>query len=540
MSRPDGPTAGGSTDAGSTAVGSSVATTVGYVARRHPDRIAVVDADGRRTAYRDLVTHASRAAHALTALGVRRGDRVAAWMADGSAYVELYLACATAGFVVVPLNTRCTVHEVRALIADAEPRALVWSADKDGAVEALRDEGVLTGMASVRQTRQTRRPGDGTKALDAHDWSALVASGSSVHHPVTTPDDLLVIGYTSGTTGRPKGALLTHRSVSAVVRQHAAAYRLPPHSTIVMTGSMSFVSVVPAHVLTHLALAGTIVFPGHWDVSVLLDQVERHRADFTYLPSPVLTEFARVAARHPTRWRSLAAVLHSASKVPAAALAELADVVGSRLVEGWGMTENSGGLMTATSAADIEGRRAHPAVLETVGRPLPGYEVRVADGELLLRGPAVVTGYWRRPEATRAAFEGGWFATGDLGTVDERGYVTVLERRTDLILSGGMNVYPAEVEAVIATVPGVAACAVVGVPHPRWGQTVVAMVVPRDGTALDPADISARCRERLAGYKKPTEILLAAHLPTTVAQKVSRAAVREVARERLRARAHDT
>jgi acyl-CoA synthetase (AMP-forming)/AMP-acid ligase II len=493
--------------------------------------VAVVDVGGGRTSYRELVAHASRAAHALTAGGLKPGDRVAAWMTDGAAYVELYLACATAGIAVVPLNARYTVHEVRALLEDAEPGGLVWSRDKDGAIETLRDEGILDGVTLVRHAE------DGSRALGALEWSQLVASGAATYHTAVMADELLVIGYTSGTTGRPKGALLTHRSVSAVMRQNAAAYRLPRHSTIVMTASMSFVSVVPAHVLTHLSLAGTIVFPGHWDVPVLLDHLERHHATFTYLPSPVVTEFARHAARDPERWKSLVSVLHSASKVSASALGELADVIEGRLVEGWGMTENSGGLMTATTAADIERRREQPGVLGTVGLPLRGYEVRAVGGELLLRGPGLVDGYWRRPEATRAAFRDGWFATGDLGTVDERGYVTVLERRTDLILSGGMNVYPAEVEAVIAVIPGVAACAVVGMPHPRWGQTVAAMVVPQHGVNLKPADILARCREQLASFKLPTKIVLASHLPTTVSLKVSRTAVREAVLERLQAEA---
>ena len=482
------------------------------VAATHPDRVAVIECDGTRTTYAQLFAHASRVAHHLTGAGLEHGDRVAAWMDDGAAYVELYLAAALAGLVVVPLNARHTVYEVRTLLDDCEPRALAWSAARSGDVEGLGE------LPDVRLC-------DGDAALGARSWADVTASGATAFASRATPDDLLVVGYTSGTTGRAKGALLTHRSVQAITHQHAAAYRLAPGSTIAMTGSMSFVSVVPAHVLTHLAVAGTIVFLGRWDVPSLIEDVERHRATFTYLPSPVLDDFAEHAAKDPARWASLRSVLHSASKAPPETLERLVSVIGTRLVEGWGMTENSGGLITATTVADVEAR-ATAGTLATVGRPLPGYDVRVVHDELHVRGAGLATGYWRRPEEWARTFRDGWLATGDIGTVDERGYVTLVERRTDLIVSGGMNVYPAEVEAVIAGVPGVAEVAVVGAPHPRWGQAVVAVVVPVAGVDLDLDLVGQRCRERLAGYKKPTRIVLASSLPRTVSLKVSRAAVR--------------
>lgn len=496
------------------------------VALTYPERVAVIETDGARTTYEQLFARAARVAHHLTGVGLEPGDRVAAWMDDGAPYIELYLAAAMASLTVVPLNSRYTAHEVRGMLDDSEPRALVWSAQRDGDVEEL------LGLGDVPRVRLR----DGAGAVhDARTWADVTAQGATSFESAARADTLLVIGYTSGTTGRPKGALLTHGSVRHVTRQHTEAYRLAPHSTIAMTGSMSFVSVVPAHVLTHLAVGGTIVFLGKWDVPSLLDAVQRHRATFTYLPSPVLQDFAEQAARHPGRWTSLRSVLHSASKAPVDDLEHLVSVIGTRLVEGWGMTENSGGLMTASTVADIEtgGREA----LATVGRPLPGYDVRVVDDELQVRGPGLATGYWRRPHESAAAFRDGWFSTGDIGTVDERGRVTLLERRTDLIVSGGMNVYPAEVEAVIASVPGVAEVAVVGSPHPRWGQAVVAVVVPQPGLDLDLDAVRDRCRDRLAGYKKPTEILLASELPRTVSLKVSRAAVRDSVADRLSLRA---
>ena len=500
----------------------SVGDVLTTVANRYPKRVAIVDVDGRQTSYRELLDRGGRLANALLSAGLEPGDRVASWMEDSGAYVEVYVACALAGLVVCPLNARYTVHEARQIVEDSAPRAFVWSSTKDGDIESLVSDGLLPS-----DVLRIRHGGSGSTALDAMDWGALVASGPVRVDEFSSPDQLYVIGYTSGTTGKPKGALLTQRSVLAVMQQNADAYRLVAHSVIALTGSMSFVSVVPSHVLSHLAVAGTVVFLGRWDVPRLLQVVEEHRATFTYLPSPVLGEFAVAAASNPQKWLSLQSVLHSASKSSPDALKALVDVVGSRLVEGWGMTENSGGLITATTASDISASRLEPELLSTVGRPIPGYQVRAVYEELQIKGPGVVKGYWHNPDAAASAFSDGWFRTGDLGSVDDRGYVTLLERRTDLIVSGGMNVYPAEVEGVIAALPEIAECAVVGIPHPRWGQTVVAVVVPRSGSVIDADAVIARCREKLAGFKKPTKVFVVDALPRTISMKVSRTAVRD-------------
>ena len=488
-------------------------------AGRFADSVAVVDSSGHATTYGELFGAASRFAHALSARGLRPGDRVASWTDDSRQAIEAYLGCALAGFVVVPLNARHTAAEVTGVLADTEPAVVVYSASQDAGVDELRDAGGLDGLTLVRIGA------DPPAAVLG--WEEVVARGSTQPPQAELGDgDLLAIGHTSGTTGAPKGAMITHGSAAAVARQHELAYRLLPRSVVALTGSLSFVSVVPAHVLSHLVLGGRVLLLGHWDVESLIDRIERDRATFTYLPSPVLRDFAAAVERRPTAVASLGSVLHSASKAPPDDLARLVAATGTRLVEGWGMTENSGGLMTATTAADLEESHADPAVLGTVGRPLPGYEVRSEDGELQVRGPGIVPGYWRRPEANAAAFAGGWFHTGDTGYVDEHGRVVVSERRTDLIVSGGMNVYPTEVEHVIGMLPDVVECAVVGAPHDRWGQTVVAVVVRRSGSPLSETDVVGACRGRLASYKKPTRVVFVDQLPRTVSLKVSRAAVR--------------
>jgi acyl-CoA synthetase (AMP-forming)/AMP-acid ligase II len=284
---------------------------------------------------------------------------------------------------------------------------------------------------------------------------------------------------------------------------------------------------------------------GVWTPDDLLAVLERDAITYIYVSSPRIEEVAVALQQNPTAWPNLRSVMHSASRARPDQLALLTRVVGPRLVEGWGMTENSGGLMTATLGHEMlaAGSEDHWAY-RTAGVPALDTEVRVVDGsgqdlphdgetvgELWFRSPGLFVGYWNRPDATEAAFVDGWFRTGDLGSIDAAGYVFVSERRTDLIVSGGANVYPSEVEDVIAAVPGVVEVAVVGAAHERWGQTVVAVVV-REGVDQPSEDqVLDACRTHLAGYKKPTRVYFTDELPRTPSQKISRAAVRQLVQD---------
>jgi acyl-CoA synthetase (AMP-forming)/AMP-acid ligase II len=449
-------------------------------------------------------------------------------MEDSSEYVQLYVACAFAGLVVVPINARLTSYEATVILEDAEPRVLVYSA---GLTEKVNSIGsALTEVTIVGP--------DGSAA--AHTFFELIAAGTAEPLPPRPAGELYMIGYTSGTTGRPKGAMLTQGSVAALARMNAQSYRLVPGSIAAMTGSMSFVAVVPSHIYSHFSVAGTVCFLGKWTVDSLLDSVELLQATFTYLPSPVLAEFAQKAADRPTAWASLVTVLHSASKAPVAKLRMVADVIGDRLFEGWGMTENSGGLATATCVGDSLPPHDGKDRLGSIGRPVAGVHVRVIDvdgtdvipdgesiGELTFQSPSLMAGYWRDPDATASAIKDGWYHSGDLGSIDADGYLWLHERRSDLIVSGGMNVYPLEVEEVIARVPGVKACAVVGLPDDRWGQAVAAAVVVEPGMIVTEDQVLDACRTYLATFKKPTRVTFVSELPMTASLKISRSRVRE-------------
>ena len=503
--------------------GSLVAHAVTDWAVAAPGRIALCAGSVRRS-YAELDHRTDRLAQALLGRGLRKGDRVGIWMANRVEYVETYLAAAKAGLVVVPVNIRFTAEEARFLLVDSGTRALVYD---DSVAERVTELGIADDLGPCLNV------GVDVAGLP---FERVLGEGARSMPAAPAPDDLMTIGYTSGTTGFPKGAELTHRSITNLGLTNAMSCRYTIGSIQVFGLSLSFTATVPAHILPHLAVGGTTVLLDSWDTGRVVDEIERWRADFLILPTPAITEFVAEVAGRPSRVSSLKSVLHSASKAPAEQLGELTGVIGSRLVEGWGMTENSGGLLTATSARDYQDRG--PEILESAGRAVPGTLVRViADdgsalphdgstvGQLVARSGSVARGYWNRPEDTEATFGGGWYRTGDLGTVDPDGYVTVIDRRSDLIVSGGMNVYPSEVERVLLELPGVLECAVVAVAHPRWGQTPVAYFTTSG--SIDTAGVREHCRARLASYKLPSRFEVCASLPRNTSGKILR---RELAR----------
>lgn len=497
----------------------AIADVLDAVAAEAPDRIAVSGPSYHlpfvELSYSTLVARARNLGRQFLALGLRRGDRVATWLTDSVEYVEAYVACAFAGLVVVPVNERFTEHEARHILADSGAKLLLCDA-------ATRDRALIFDQC--------------VRVLSVALFDEVVAAADeTVALGDRSPDEPFVLGYTSGTTGPPKGAILTQGSVAAIARMNAESYHLPEASVAIMTGSMSFVAVVPAHVMTTFFVGGTVRLLGPWNVPSMIDAVERWQGNFVYVPSPLIEEFATAFEATPCgRWSSLTTVLHSASKVSADRLERLASVVGGRLVEGWGLTENSGGLVTATTPDDA---RPGSGRLATCGRAAPGVRVRLLDdagmeaphdgktvGELAFHSPALLTAYWNRDEPARD--QEGWFRSGDLGTIDADGYVSLVERRVDLIVSGGMNVYPFEVEQVLVDHPDVLQACVVGVEHERWGQSVAAAVVRRTGSTVGTEELLEHCRTRLASYKKPTRIEFFESLPTTTSHKVARHAVR--------------
>lgn len=499
-------------------------------ALQHPDRVALKTGDGLSRTYAEFDERTTRLATALLDLGLKPGERVAAWLGTCPQYLELYLAVAKAGLVLVPVNVLFTEHEAAFQIEDSGATALFHAGDKAEAAGALAEK---FGIDRVFPIGHWSEP-DSV-------FERLVAAGGTDLPPEPDEDDLYILSYTSGTTGRPKGAMVTHRSLKNTARNHAHSYRTPQGSVCIYHANMSFVATVLGLLIGHLFVRGTIVMIEPVDgPETVLDAIGEQQGTFTFIPSPWIQPMTELAARHPEKWEQVRSFVHSASKAQPAQLRRWADVVGHRFLEGWGMTEGSGSLFTVTDVDDVvKGSRAKDFFAST-GRPCIDVVVRVVDengdelphdgesiGELVVSSPALVVGYWNNEEATAKSFRDGWFHTGDLGAIDADGYVYVTERRVDLIVSGGMNIYPSEVEYCIAEMEQVAEVAVVGVPHERWGETPAAFVVPVPGAQLTEQDVIDHCATYLARFKRPSHIRFLDALPRNASQKVLRRVLRE-------------
>jgi fatty-acyl-CoA synthase len=506
-----------------------IADMLAFGAQRSPDRVLFAIEGGVSRTYSEVDGRATRVASSLLGRGLRRGDRIAVWADDSVEYLETYMAAARAGLVMVPVNNRLTPEEARYIVEDADARALMISDRVAERAEATFSAGDFALVGTYGKDA----------ALDATGFEDLVTGDGVDALPSLDEEDLYIIAYTSGTTGFPKGAMLTHRSLKNLARMNTVSYHLPLASVAAYTGSMSFTATVCAFAMSHLFVGGSMHLLGKWDPRRAVDLVVRRGATFIYVPTPGIDDFCAAVRERPEALDTLTTVLHSASKASPQRLARLAEVVGPRLVEGWGATEISGGIVTAFTGRDIlgpceamdlydsAGRATVDAVVEIVDgqrRPLP--HDGKSEGELAVRSTALMAGYWKQPEATAQSIQNGWYYSGDIGSIDPAGYVYVRERRVDMIVSGGMNVYPAEVEAVIARLPGVSEVAVVGAPHARYGQTVAAAVVLEPGVRLTEADVIEHSRRHLASYKKPTIVRFVDELPKTVSMKLRRQAIR--------------
>ena len=478
-------------------------------ARRGPGRWAIHCGDQSLT-YGELDERATRLAHVLRSRGVGAGDRVAILMFNRVELVEALFACCRLGAIGVPLNFRLVREEIAHILADAEP--VVTIADETLA-SRVDDECLVTGP----------------------EYEAALAAASTEPLDVHVPEDApAVILYTSGTTGRAKGAVLTHLGLASNALGALLALGVWRDDEVWASG------LPLAHIggfgdlVVYLAVGGTFVSlpSGGFDAATLVDVLERHQVTGCFL---VPTQWQDVCALPGIRERRLPLrrAAWGAAPSPMALLELLAETFpGIEQINAFGQTETSGAttLLRGEDAARKMG---------SVGKPIATVEARIVDdemrdvapgevGEIVYRGPCVTPGYWRRPDADAEAFAGGWFHSGDLCRADDEGYIYVAGRKKDMIVSGGENVFPAEVEDVLARHPLVAEAVVVGVPHERWGETPCAVIRPADPAAPPDADeLIELCRAHLASYKKPTSVVIVEDLPRNASGKVLKHVLRE-------------
>jgi fatty-acyl-CoA synthase len=504
---------------------SQVGTWLDRWADRAPDRVALLDA-GRDLGYAALAERCARAAGVLRELGVQRGDRFALLLGNASPALELVFAAARLGAIAVPLNARLTAYELSGLIADAEPRLLVH--DADHAAQAERAAPALP------------RLGCG----GAHDaYEAALAAASPAAAIASSPEDAMLLMYTSGTTGRPKGALLPQRKALYNSSNAERCFQLTRADCVGIP-----LPLYHSFALSILALPA--LFGGaRCALQPRFDAAELWRlaadAGITYfgaVPTQLrmlLEARSTLSAETAEDLRSLRFVFSAGAALPVSLIEAFAQF-GIVVKQGYGQTETS--LLCSLDAADAlrkagsVGRPVHHVELRVIARdslaaPVAEWRgVAVGEtGEITVRGPIAMLGYWRQPEASAEALREGWLRTGDLARVDDEGFVYLAGRSRDLYISGGENVYPAEIEALLETHASVREVAVVGVPDEHWGEVGRAYVVPVDPLDFDPEALLAFARERLASFKLPKSIRAVKALPRTETGKVQKHRLAEAA-----------
>lgn len=490
-----------------------------------PGRAALITED-RQYSFAELDALVSQTARRLGSLGLREGDRVALLLRNGAAFVEMVHGVSRLGAIVVPLNTRLTGAEIAWQLADVDARLLVYDAANAQVAEAV------GGRLPELTCADVRRVG-----------VASGAAGAEADIPLQDRVDLSAVHsilYTSGTTGRPKGAMLTYGNLwwSAV----GSVLNLGNHENDRWLACLPLFHVAGLSILTRSVIYGiTAVVHESFDPAAVNRAIDEGGVTIVSVVSNMLARMldARGEVPYP---RTLRCVLLGGGPAPLPLLERCARL-GVPVVQTYGLTETTSQVATlppedAVRKLGSAGKPLFPTELRiekargeapaTVEAPVAGAgEV----GEILVRGPSVTPGYFGRPKETADALRGGWLHTGDLGYFDAEGYLYVLDRRDDLILSGGENVYPAEVEAVLAAHPGVEEAGVTGIQDDRWGQVAVAIVKVRQGGTVDEEALLAFCRERLASYKVPVRIQFIDALPRNASGKLLRRSLREMWRD---------
>ncbi|MDM4719408.1 FadD3 family acyl-CoA ligase [Micromonospora sp. WMMA1363] len=522
----------------------TIPAVVARAARTYGDALALAEPDGPRLTFAALHEAVRTVARALIATGVRPGDRVAIWSPNTHHWVPAALGIGYAGATLVPVNTRYTGPEALDVVRRSEARALLVAGTFLGVdrLATLRAAAAEQGAALPEVIVEIPVEPGAAAATDATGWPAFLRLADTVpaarvdaRATAVTPEWVSDILFTSGTTGRSKGAMSAHRQTLAVATEWARIGRLSPADRYLVVNPFFHSFGLKAGILSCLVSGATLVPQAVFDAGRVLRLVQQE--NITVLPGP--PTIYQSLLDHPDRARhdlsTLRLAVTGAATVPAALIERIRDELGfETILTAYGLTE----AVVATMCRPGDDPRT---VARTSGRAAAGFEVRVVGpdgapvstgepGEILLRGPNVMLGYLDDPAATATAVDpDGWLHTGDVGRLDERGYLSITDRLGDMYVCGGFNVYPAEVEQVLARLVGVAESAVVGVPDPRLGEVGKAYVVLAPDHLLSTEDVLSFCRTRLANYKVPRVVEFRTALPRNPTGKPLKQVLRQEA-----------
>ena len=508
------------------------AASLGLLLRRscqlRGDGLALVD-DERRLGWKTFADRVARLAAGLGQIGMKSGDRVALLSENSVRFIEACFAVPWGGGVIAPINHRLSPAEITEILADCGAEILI--VDRTHAH-------VIDDIAARVAPRHIVLASP--EAPDRRDWTGyedLIAAAEPMPDAGRSGDDIAALFYTSGSTGRPKGVMHSHANIFAACSAIIPAYGLDEESVAMIAGPLFHVGATGLAIPV-MAAAGALTILPRFDAGLVLERIERDKVTVTSAVPTML----RMLLEHPDCRRrdisSLRRVPFGGAPMPPALLAQLLAVMpNATFLHSYGMTETVSSCSCLPDAW-LRPARAAAGKANSIGRALFGVELSIRDardrdvspgtiGEIVVRGPCVMRGYWNKEQASAEALRGGWLHTGDLGFLDIDGFLYIVDRLKDMIISGGENVYPAEVEAAIYAFPGVSQCAVIGIPDQRWGEAVHALVVPRDGVVLSERELLVHCRASIAHYKCPRKIeIRQIALPLSGTNKIDKRALR--------------
>ena len=497
-------------------------------ARYWGDRPAILFRDNA-ISFTQLDERSNRLANALLALGANKGDRIAVQSWNRPELIELECALYKAGLVKVALNARLSAAEVVETVTNAEPVIMIVGPGHLSSVA-----GIASQLTSVRKFIAIEQAEDGFL-----DYEAVLAGAANVNPDVEmAPEDLAVLHYTSGSTGKLKAAMQTVGNRMASLRKVVMGrMRAQPGDVLALAGPITHASGM--FIQPFLFQGGTILLHERFDPEAFLAAIEKHKVTHSF----VVPTMINMLVAHPRikdfDFGSLRVLTYGSAPIAPSRIREAWQALGPVLSQGYGAGETTGGLVALTTEDHrLAIEQGQEELLTSCGRAFSEAQVKLVDddgnevkpgeiGEIVIQGPDVFAGYWREPELSAAALKNGWLHTGDLARMDERGFLYIVDRKKEMIISGGFNVYPTEIEQVLYRHPAIYEACVIGVPDPVWGEAIKAVVVLREGQAATEAELIEHCRTLLADFKKPRSVDFVAELPKNANGKLSRKDVKE-------------
>jgi len=477
-----------------------------FHARRNPDRLALVY-EGQRITYAELWDRIEKMARYLAAQGIGEGDIVAVFMKNSAAFYEIAFGVSHIGAVFLPINFRLSADECAYIVGHA------------GAKILFADEEFAATVSSVGNTRLlTEAAQKDSRTLGGE---ALPPAAMAVRQP----GDLFRLMYTSGTTDRPKGVMHTYENFYWKCMDHVISLEMTAKDRLLSVGPLYHVGAFDLPGIAIWWIGGSIVLHRQFDEAAVLADIEREKITCAWFAPVMVARLLAFPDRAKYDLSSFKWCIAGGEKTPEDRIREFSSLfTNARFVDGFGLTETCSGDTLMDEGMEIE-------KIGSTGRALAHVEIEIrddegkvlpprAEGEICLRGPKITSGYWKDPDKTAKSFFGDWFRTGDVGYLDEDGFLFITDRKKDMIISGGENIASSEVERVIYKFPEVTECAVIGMPDPKWGERPVAIVVLRPGATLSAESIIARCRENLAPFKVPKDIHFRQALPRNPSGKV--------------------